>query len=207
MTLYKFSKDELDNIFADIAKELKKKLKGKNFSYELIVVGGASILLNYSFRMSTIDIDCLDVNDALMNEIVNKVGDKYDLPNGWINTDFTRTNSYTPKLVQHSCFYKSYSNGTLVVRTIKDEYLVAMKMVAARKYKHDYSDIFGIIKENKSVSFDKIETAIKELYGEVNVVSDDMMAFVKDVFNGKQLSNVYFEKEETIRPTITKVSK
>ena len=207
MTLYKFSKDELDNIFADIAKELKKKLKGKNFSYELIVVGGASILLNYSFRMSTIDIDCLDVNDALMNEIVNKVGDKYDLPNGWINTDFTRTNSYTPKLVQHSCFYKSYSNGTLVVRTIKDEYLVAMKMVAARKYKHDYSDIFGIIKENKSVSFDKIETAIKELYGEVNVVSDDMMTFVKDVFNGKQLSNVYFKKEETIRPTITKVSK
>ena len=207
MTLYKFSKDELDNIFADIAKELKKKLKGKNFSYELIVVGGASILLNYSFRMSTIDIDCLDVNDALMNEIVNKVGDKYDLPNGWINTDFTRTNSYTPKLVQHSCFYKSYSNGTLVVRTIKDEYLVAMKMVAARKYKHDYSDIFGIIKENKNISFDKIEIAIKELYGEVNVVSDDMMTFVKDVFNGKQLSNVYFEKEETIRPTITKVSK
>ena len=82
-----------------------------------------------------------------------------------------------------------------------------MKMVAARKYKHDYSDVFGIIKENKSVSFDKIETAIKELYGEVNVVSDDMMAFVKDVFNGKQLSNVYLEKEETIRPTITKVSK
>lgn len=99
MTLYKFSKDKLDNIFADIAKEVKKKLNGKNFSYELIIVGGASILLNYSFRMSTIDIDCLDVNDALMNEIVNKVGEKYDLPNGWINTDFIRTNSYTPKLV------------------------------------------------------------------------------------------------------------
>ena len=207
MTLYKFSKDELDNIFADIAKELKKKLKGKNFSYELIVVGGASILLNYSFRMSTIDIDCLDVNDALMNEIVNKVGEKYNLPNGWINTDFVRTNSYTPKLVQHSSFYKSYSNGTLVVRTIKDEYLVAMKMVAARKYKHDYSDIFGIIKENGNISFDKIETAIKELYGKVDVVPDDMMAFVKDVFNGKQFDSVQLEKEDTVKPTTTKASK
>ena len=207
MTLYKFSKDKLDNIFADIAKEVKKKLNGKNFSYELIIVGGASILLNYSFRMSTIDIDCLDVNDALMNEIVNKVGEKYDLPNGWINTDFIRTNSYTPKLVQYSSFYKSYSNGTLVVRTIKDEYLVAMKMVAARKYKHDYSDIFGIIKENKNISFSKIKTAIKELYGKVDVVSDDMMAFVKDVLDGKQLNNIYLEKEETIKPTITKVSK
>ena len=70
MMLYRFNKDELNNIFADIAKELKKKLKGKNFSYELIIVGGASILLNYSFRMSTIDIDCLDVNDALLENIL-----------------------------------------------------------------------------------------------------------------------------------------
>lgn len=82
-----------------------------------------------------------------------------------------------------------------------------MKMVAARKYKHDYSDIFGIIKENKNISFSKIKTAIKELYGKVDVVSDDMMAFVKDVLDGKQLNNIYLEKEETIKPTITKVSK
>ena len=105
---YSFSKEQLDNIFKDIGKELKKKLKNKNFSYELIIVGGASILLNYSFRISTIDIDCLDVNDALMNEIINEITNKYQLPNGWINTDFTKTNSYTPKIIQYSSFYKSY---------------------------------------------------------------------------------------------------
>ena len=55
---------------------------------KFIVVGGASILLNYSFRMSTVDIDCIDVNDALMNEVINEIGDKYSLPTGWINTDF-----------------------------------------------------------------------------------------------------------------------
>lgn len=113
MMLYSFTKQQLDNIFKDIAKELKKKLKNRDFSYELIIVGGASILLNYSFRMTTIDIDCLDVNDALMNEIVNEVGSKYQLPNGWINTDFIKTNSYTPKLIQYSEFYKSFSNGVL----------------------------------------------------------------------------------------------
>ena len=173
---YSFSKEQLDNIFKDIGKELKKKLKNKNFSYELIIVGGASILLNYSFRMSTIDIDCLDVNDALMNEIINEITNKYQLPNGWINTDFTKTNSYTPKLIQYSSFYKSYSNGALVVRTIKDEYLIAMKMVAARKYKHDYSDIYGIIKENKALTFDKIKTSIINLYGNADVVSEEMMS-------------------------------
>ena len=56
--------------------------------------------------MSTIDIDCLDVNDALMNEIINEITNKYQLPNGWINTDFTKTNSYTPKLIQYSFFIK-----------------------------------------------------------------------------------------------------
>lgn len=194
---YSFSKEQLDNIFKDIGKELKKKLKNKKFSYELIIVGGASILLNYSFRMSTIDIDCLDVNDALMNEIINEITNKYQLPNGWINTDFTKTNSYTPKLIQYSSFYKSYSNGALVVRTIKDEYLIAMKMVAARKYKHDYSDIYGIIKENKALTFDKIKTSITNLYGNTDVVSEEMMSFVEKLFSDSSLIYSDIEKQET----------
>ena len=193
---YSFSKKELDNIFKEIAKELKKKLKNKAFSYELIIVGGASILLNYSFRMSTIDIDCLDVNDALMNEVVNEVGNKYKLPNGWINTDFIKTNSYTPRLIQYSEFYKSFSNGVLVVRTIKDEYLIAMKMIAARKYKHDYSDIFGIIKENPSLTLEQIKTAIINLYGDINVISQEMMSFVSDLFVNSSLLYDDLEKQE-----------
>jgi len=194
---YSFSKEQLDNIFKDIGKELKKKLKNKNFSYELIIVGGASILLNYSFRMSTIDIDCLDVNDALMNEIINEITNKYQLPNGWINTDFTKTNSYTPKLIQYSSFYKSYSNGALVIRTIKDEYLIAMKMVAARKYKHDFSDIYGIIKENKALTFDKIKISITNLYGNTEVVSEEMMSFVEKLFSDSSLAYSDIEKQET----------
>ena len=196
MMLYSFTKQQLDNIFKDIAKELKKKLKNRQFSYELIIVGGASILLNYSFRMSIIDIDCLDVNDALMNEIVNEVWNKYHLPNGWINTDFIKTNSYTPKLIQYSEFYKSYAHGVLVVRTIKNEYLIAMKMVAARKYKHDYSDIFGIIKENNSLSLEKIKIAIIDLYGSLDVISEEMMQFVVNLFNNPFLDYAELEMQK-----------
>lgn len=183
--LYNLSKKEIDALFLEIAKELKKKLKGKKFSYELVIVGGASILLNYSFRMSTIDIDCVDVNDALMNEIINTVGDKHNLPSGWINTDFLKTNSYSPKLVQYSSFYKSYLNDTLIIRTIKDEYLIAMKMVSARKYKNDYSDIYGIIKENPTLNLDKILNAFNHLYGQSISIDDDMINFIKSVFDSK----------------------
>lgn len=194
--LFNLTKDELENIFKEMAKQLKRKLKGKDFSYELIIVGGASVLLNYSFRMSTIDIDCLDINDALMNEIVNEVGNKFHLPNGWINTDFMKTKSYTTKLVQYSSFYKSYGNNTLVIRTIKDEYLIAMKMVAARNYQHDISDIYGIINECHNISFSKIERAILDLYGSIDFVEKRIMKFVNDVFTNPPISFVDLKREE-----------
>ena len=194
--LYNLSKEEIDNIFFDIAKELKKKLKGRKFSYELIIVGGASILLNYSFRNSTIDIDCVDVNDMLMNEIINTVGDKYKLPPGWINTDFLKTNSYSPKLVQYSSFYKSYLNDVLVVRTVKDEYLIAMKMVSARKYKNDYSDIFGIIKEKPQLSLDNIMEAAKNLYGESVIFDQDMLTFINKLFTDNTISYDQLKENE-----------
>lgn len=196
MTSYDLTKEQLDNIFKELANTLKKKLKGKKFSYELIIVGGASILLNYSFRMSTIDIDCLDMNDALMNETINAVASKYDLPNGWINTDFVKTNSYTPKLIQYSTFYKSYANNTLIVRTIKDEYLIAMKMVAARKYKHDYSDIYGILKENKSLKYEDIITAVTNLYSTIEIVNAEMLGFVKKLFENTSIDYADIEKAE-----------
>ena len=194
--MYSLSKDKIDNILFDIAKELKKKLKGKTFSYELIIVGGASILLNYSFRQSTLDIDCVDINDALMNEIINEIGDKYHLPIGWINTDFLKTSSYTPRLIQYSSFYKSYLNDTLVVRTIKDEYLIAMKIVSARKYKNDYSDIYGIIKENPKLTLNSIQKALVELYGPSVEVNNDMVLFLNSVFNDDQISYEQIQDNE-----------
>ena len=206
--LHKFSKELLDRVFSEIAKQLKKRLVGKRFSYEIIIVGGASILLNYSFRSSTLDIDCLDVNDALMNDIINNVSEKYKLPTGWINTDFTKTNSYTPKLIQYSSFYKSYSNDSLIIRTVKDQYLIAMKMVAAREYKHDYSDIFGIIKENKDLSFEQIEKAIINLYGSTEKVSDEMINFVKTLLTSNSFTFEDIEKkEEDYRDEILKIGK
>ena len=206
---HKLSKEQLDSIFKDIAKDFKKRIKNKALSYELIIVGGASILLNYSFRETTVDIDCLDIQDALMNEIINNVGEKYQLPHGWINTDFIKTNSYTPKLIQYSTYYKSYANGSLIIRTIKDEYLIAMKMMAARKYKHDYSDIFGIIKENPSLSFEKVIKAVENLYGDASKISSEMTTFVKSLFEPNSISYAELEKgeKETEAILLTKYSR
>lgn len=44
------NKNDLDLYFSELGKLLKKKIRNKNISVEIIVVGGASILLNYNFR-------------------------------------------------------------------------------------------------------------------------------------------------------------
>ena len=138
-----FSKEMVESFFDELSKELKKEF-GRNASVELIVVGGASILLNYHFRNSTIDIDAVVASRMSIKDAINRVGDKFSLPNGWLNSDFRQTKSYSPKLIQYSKFYKSY-NQVLTVRTIEAEYLVAMKLTSLRPYKNDKSDIVGII--------------------------------------------------------------
>ena len=62
--------------------------------------------------------------------------DTLDLPNGWINSEFVWTESYSQKLEAYSVYYKTFSN-ILTVRTISAEYLVAMKLMSGRFYKND----------------------------------------------------------------------
>lgn len=206
MSYRELNREDLETYFVALANSLKKKTKVKNFSYELIIVGGASIILNYSFRESTIDIDCLDMQEALMNETVNEVGDKYNLPNGWINTDFIKTDSYSPALIQYSTYYKTYGNGILIVRTIKDEYLVAMKLKSARKYKHDYSDIVGIVSansKNKQFTFESVMSAVKNLYGNTDCIKNEPLTFLKEVFSNKtrdyqEVANIENENKDLL---------
>ena len=178
-------KENLETYFSDLGKLLKKKIKNNTYSVELIVVGGASIILNYDFRGTTVDIDCIDVNGALMNEVVGQIADKYDLPEDWINTDFVKTASYSSSLIRYSTLYKTYGNGVLSIRTIKGEYLIAMKIMSGRKYKNDYSDIYGIIKwhkrNNKQITIDEVDKAIVELYGSLSKVDKDAYNFTSNV--------------------------
>lgn len=180
-------KELLEQCFKDLGKILKKKIKNQNASFELIVVGGASILLNYGFRYTTSDVDCLDDYKILMNDVIDTVATNHNLPTTWINTDFMNSKSYSPKLRQYAAYYRSYSNNILIVRTIKDEYLLAMKVVSGRKYKNDYSDIYGIItfsnKDKQNITVEKLENAIIELYGSLDEADKEALSFARNIID------------------------
>ena len=88
-----FTRDNLDSCLKELAKEFRK-INGSRIPAEIILIGGASVLIN--------DMDAIIQASSSMKDVINHVGDRLGLPNGWLNTDFMKTSSYTPKLIQYS---------------------------------------------------------------------------------------------------------
>jgi len=91
------TKDNVDFYLKEFSK-IFKKLNGSKMPAEIILIGGASVLVNYSFRKSTGDIDAIIKSSSVIKEAIQIVKDKYNLPNDWLNTDFEKSSSYSPKL-------------------------------------------------------------------------------------------------------------
>jgi len=195
-----FTKENLEYYLKELAKEYRKRSR-KSITAEIVLVGGASILINYGFRDMTYDMDAVIHASSVIKEAINVIGDRFNLPNGWLNTDVIKTDSYTPKLVQYSIPYKKYSN-ILEIRTVSAEYLVAMKLVSGRQYKNDLSDIIGILYSHyvngKPITKSRIDKAITEMYGSWESVSTDIQSFIESVMNTPDLGELYskYIKEE-----------
>lgn len=189
-----FTKENLDICLKELAKEYRR-LNGRAMPAEIILVGGAAILSNYGFRDMTTDIDAVIHAASSIKDAINIVGDRLSLPNGWINTDFMHTPSYSSKIDEFSVYYKSFY-GVLSVRTISAEYLIAMKLRAGRKYKNDLSDVIGILAEHEkaglSVTFEKIDKAVKNLYGGWEEFPEDSKPFIENALRNGDFEKVYF---------------
>ena len=192
-------KDMIDLYLKELAKEFKR-ITGRKISDEIIIVGGGSVLLNYDFRMNSVDVDAFNTYDSAIKDAAKLVADKYNLSQQWLNDDFKKTPSYSPRLRQYSSYYKTFSN-VLEIRTISREYLVAMKMVSGRKYKNDLSDILGILyyhyKNDDEITYQQIEKAIVDLYGNFDRIKGDVVEFVKTAIENKTFVDGYNLQKET----------
>ena len=198
-----FTKQNLETYLKELAKEYRK-LEGKRMPAEIILIGGASILINYGFREMTTDIDALIQAASTMKEAINRVGDRYDLPNGWLNEDFKRTDSYTSKLTGCSAFYKKYY-GVMTVRTVSAEFLIAMKLKAGRQYKNDLSDVIGILAEHDKlgvpITREMIKEAVTKLYGQWEALPESSIEFLDNVMKqgdyGSMMKRIVAEERKT----------
>lgn len=186
-------KENLDSYLKAVAKQFRK-LNGKTMPAEITLIGGASILVNYGFRDSTYDVDALIQASSSMKDAINYVTDTMGLPNGWLNEDFKNTKSYTPRLVNYSKYYRTFSN-VVTVRTITGEYLVAMKLMAYRQYKHDISDIVGVLREQQKagdpLSYERIEKAVTDLYDGWENLPADAQTMIRSILDNEDLDALF----------------
>lgn len=188
-----FNKDNLNKYLSELAKRYRK-ISGGRIRAEIILIGGASVLVNYGFRDSTSDMDAIILAASCMQEAIYYVAEKHKLPDKWLNADFKRTTSYSQKLIQFSEHYKTFSN-IMDVRTIRGEYLLAMKLVSGRKYKNDLSDIIGIVKDERNkgntITMEKLNAAMEDLYGGWDNVTEELKAFADKVLSVDNIDDYF----------------
>ena len=194
-----FTKENLTAYLKELAKEFRK-LNGKKVPAEIILIGGAAILANYGFREMTYDIDAVITASSVMKDAVNRVSDRLGLPNGWLNTDFKNTASYSDKLIEVSVYYKTYSN-VLTIRTVTAEYLIAMKLMAGRKYKNDLSDIAGILWEHKKsgnpIMPEMVDKAVILLYGSWEQIPETSKQLIDAAFDSEDYETLFLQNIES----------
>lgn len=189
-----FTKQNLELYLKELAKEFKKR--GHGTHAEMILVGGASVIINYDFRVSSYDIDAWYDCPTVMKESIRAVADRFGLQDGWLNDDFKKTASYTYKIREHSVYYRTFSN-VLEVRTIRAEYLVAMKLVSGRQYKKDLSDVAGIVyaqkKAGQPLDRASIDRAVTALYGDWSQVSAHAVRLLDSILTCDDLEQLLAE--------------
>jgi len=196
-----FDKDQIDRYLKEVAKQYRK-LNRKGMPAEITLIGGASILINYGFRDSTYDVDALIHASSSMKDAINFVTDAMGLPNGWLNDDFKHTASYTPRLVTFSKYYRTFSN-MVTIRTISREYLVAMKLKAFRQYKHDISDIVGILREHvrsgDPLTYERISKAVCDLYDGWENMPEMAHSMIQSILANEDMDALYdaYAQEES----------
>lgn len=193
-----FTKENLDATLKELGKEFRK-LNGTKMPAEIVLIGGAAILASYGFREMTYDIDAIILASSAMKEAISHVGDRLSLPNGWLNTDFKKTTSFSDKLLEVSVYYKTFSN-VLTVRAVAAEYLIAMKLMSGRQYKNDLSDIAGILWEHQKngnpISREAIDKALSTLYGENATLPSTSQKMIDDAFSDGDYERVFKEIRE-----------
>ena len=100
-----FTRENLDQYLKELAKEFRKR-NGKSMPAEIVLIGGAAVVINYGFREMTYDMDAIINAASSMKDAINSVGDRFGLPNGWMNAEFMNTASYTPRIIRFSKYYK-----------------------------------------------------------------------------------------------------
>ncbi len=188
-----FNRMDMNNNLKELSKELKREF-GRNSKHEIIIVGGAAIVLKHDFRESSSDIDAIVADGSSIKDAVHRTADRLGLSADWLNSDFKQSSSYSSQLVEVSKYYRTF-NQVLDVRIVEDKYLIAMKLKSFRPYKNDQSDIIGLLQDS-TFTYEEIHSAVEKLYGKEDEVKPEAWEFLRKYYSAEGIVYNQIRNEE-----------
>lgn len=178
------SKENLDTIFESFADKCLKL--GSKEKINVYVVGGGAILLNFDYRLSTMDIDALFSDTEIIRQAIQCVALEFNMSEDWLNKDFVNTPSFSNKIKDVSVLYRTYLN-IVNVFYVPPIYLIAMKLKSSRPTGGDLDDIIKMIYElrlkEESVSYEMIIDAYNYLYSDFSNTYSYFIDRMKDALD------------------------
>jgi hypothetical protein len=146
------SAEDIENAFAALAEELARNHQ----TAEIVVAGGAALVLLYRARETTKDVDALFLKTgaSLIRDAASRVAERLDLPADWLNDG---AKGYFVGVTKGAVLH---SSASLLVCAASVEQLLAMKLSAWRDA-IDRDDA-KLLLSHLDGSFEKIWAAVKE---------------------------------------------
>jgi len=145
--------------------DLSEALAGQGIKGELCLFGGAVMVLAYSARVSTKDVDAIFHPAKPIRELAAQIGEENELPENWLNDGVKGFVSTKHDVVQGNL--PQFPNLQLTMPTA--EYLLAMKCMAARINPGeveggDVADILFLIRHLKLTNAAEVMRIVAEYY-------------------------------------------
>ncbi len=151
------SKEQILKYLEILSDEIgKEDLKG-----EILVFGGAAMVLAFNARPSTKDIDAIFQPKKRIYELSNRIAGEYNLPEGWLNDSvkgFIANDSFGQQLL--------IKYDHLSVYVPEPEYLLAMKSISMRigVESSDIDDVKFLINHLRLRQLEDILDIVKKYY-------------------------------------------
>ena len=144
---------------------LSEELGKQNITGELCLFGGTVMVLAFTARLSTKDVDAVFQPTPLIREIARRIGEEQHLPEGWLNDGVKGFLSARHDVTAGNLPRFPHLRLTMPV----PEYLLAMKCMAARiggttDEPSDVADITFLIRHLKLKSAKEVLDLVGEYY-------------------------------------------
>lgn len=156
---HRFGGFELErDTIAALLDELATDLEERGVRGELLVVGGATMVLAYSARRTTSDLAAIFEPKQAVYEAARRVAERHGLLLDWLND---AVKGFLPGPDPNATVF--LDRPGLVVRIASARYLLAMKLLASR-VERDEDDITVLLRLARIGTVAEAMTLVEELY-------------------------------------------